>query len=225
MTSDPDSQPSPESPTRMDEPRGAVELPGPGQGDQVDQTAIVLADVGNSLERLADETKRYHARAEQREAVIDRMHQELESLRRGERRSLLRPLLTEVCRLRDDLLRQAGQLPENFDAADAGELLRSYAESMTIALADNGVVTYEPQIEDAFEPREQRAVGKTPNQNEALAGKVASVLRAGYLDLETNVPLCRAEVVVFVAQPPIDLRGTSTSHEPVVTPNMEEVNQ
>ena len=51
-------------------------------------------------------------------------------LRRGERRGLLRPLLADMCRLRDDLLKQAATLPAEFDAAKAADLLRSYAETI-----------------------------------------------------------------------------------------------
>lgn len=165
-----------------------------------DGTASALAEVSAAVGQLAEEAKRYHARAAQRESVIDRQHDELERLRRGERRGLLRPILTDVCRLRDDMLRQAEQLPPDFSAADTGELLRSYAESLGIALADNGVVDYEPAVDAAFEPRAQRAVGRAPCADPALVGRIAAVRKAGYLDVETNVPLARAEVLVYVEE-------------------------
>jgi molecular chaperone GrpE len=162
------------------------------------------APVEVALARLADDSRRYHERAAYREDVIDRMHAELDQLRRGERRSMLRPLLSEVCRLRDDLLRQAAALPADFDGPRAGTLLRSYAESIEIALADNGVSTYEPEPDDQFEPRGHRAVGRLPSDDPDLVGRIAVVRKSGYRDVETDLPIAPAEVVVYVQAPPPD---------------------
>ena len=77
------------------------------------------AEIAAAIHRLANSAENYHDRAQQREGVIDYLRSELELLRRGERRGLLRPLLTQMCRLRADLLRQAATLPADFDAAKA----------------------------------------------------------------------------------------------------------
>jgi len=106
-------------------------------------------------------SERYHARAEQREGVIDHLHAEVDRLRRGERRGLLRPLLVEICRLRNDLLRQAEDLPADFDAGRARLLLRSYADSVELALEDSGVATFAPEQGDQFEPRLHRRSNRT----------------------------------------------------------------
>jgi len=112
---------------------------------------------------------------------------------------LLRPLLVEICRLRNDLLRQADDLPADFDADRARVLLRSYAESMELALEANGVVTYAPEEGTTFEPRMQRKVGGEPASDPASSGRVARVRRSGYLDIEANSPIAPAEVVLFSA--------------------------
>ena len=82
----------------------------------------LLTEISATVREVADQSRRYHDRAEQREGVIDYLRSELELLRRGERRGLLRPLLTEMCRLAADLLRQAADLPADFDAAKAAGL-------------------------------------------------------------------------------------------------------
>jgi molecular chaperone GrpE len=171
----------------------APEPPPAGQGP--DLLAAIAADV----RELAGESERYHARAQQREAVIDHLHAEVERLRRGERRGLMRPLLVEICRLRDDLLRQAGALPEDYSAAQAGVLLRSYAESVELALESNGVTAFEPDAGDAFEPRRHRRVGAEPTTDPALVGRVARVRRSGYLDVDADAPIAPAEVAVYAA--------------------------
>jgi len=164
-----------------------------------DQATELLVTISGNVERLAAAAERYHARAEQREAVIDNLHSEVDKLRRGERRGLLRPLLVEVCRLRNDLLRQAEDLPGDFDAERARLLLRSYADSMELALEDSGVATFAPEPGDRFEPRLHRRVGGEPTDDPGLAGSVARVRRDGYLDTDSNTPVAPAEVVLFTA--------------------------
>lgn len=162
------------------------------------QTAL-LTEVSAVLRQVADLSQRYHDRAEQREGVIDFLRSELDTLRRGERRGLLRPVLAELCRLREDLLSQAETLPTDFDAAKTARLLRSYAETLELTLESNGVVTYAPDSGDRFDPRLHRRVSGEPTDDPALAGQVAKVRRDGYLDIEANSPIAPAEVTVFAA--------------------------
>lgn len=169
------------------------------QPESADRAPDAFSEILQTLQELADSSKRYHVRAEQREGVIDHLRTEVDRLRRGERRGLLRPLLVELCRLRNDLLRQADDLPADYDAERTRVLLRSYAESMELALEANGVVTYSPEEGTAFEPRMQRKVGGEPASDPAASGRIARVRRSGYLDLEANTPIAPAEVVLFSA--------------------------
>lgn len=165
----------------------------PGQASP----SVLLSEISAAVRQLTDSSERYHIRAQQREAVIDHQRDEVERLRRGERRGLLRPLLVETCRLRNDLLRQAGELPAGFDAERAALLLRSYAESVEITLENSGVRTFAPEPGDPFDPRMHRRVGGQPPDDPALAGRIAGVIRDGYLDVDSSSPLAPAEVVVF----------------------------
>jgi molecular chaperone GrpE len=174
-----------------------------------EQTAALLGTITEAVDKLVASSERYHTRAEQREAVIDHLHSEVERLRRGERRGLLRPLLVETCRLRNDLLRQADDLPDDFDADRARLLLRSYAESVELVLEDNGVVTFAPETGDQFEPRLHRRVGGEPTSDPGLAGRVARVRRSGYLDSDTNVPIAPAEVILFAPASDLCERNTT----------------
>jgi molecular chaperone GrpE (heat shock protein) len=173
-------------------PAGAQDT-GPGAGGPSPDAEIAAA-----VRQLASSAERYHERAQQREGVIDYLRSELELLRRGERRGLLRPLLTQMCRLHADLVRQAATLPPDFDAAKAVRLLQSYAETLGEALEDNGVVTYQPDEGEPFNPRRHRQVKRQPSIDAALAGHVAAVRQPGYLDIEADSPLAPAEVTVFM---------------------------
>jgi molecular chaperone GrpE len=185
----------PEPPTGTDAPDVSV----PSEPGGRDQDGELIAEIAASVRELAHSSERYHARAQQRESVIDHLSAELERLRRGERRGLLRPLLVEICRLRNDLLRQAGELPADFDAERAALLLRSYAESAELALENSGVVAFAPDGGDAFDPRMHRRVGGEPAGDPALVGRIARVRRDGYLDVDAGSPIAPAEVVVFAA--------------------------
>jgi molecular chaperone GrpE (heat shock protein) len=160
---------------------------------------VLLTEISATLSEVAEQSRRYHTRAEQREGVIDLLRSELEVLRRGERRGLLRPLLADLCRLRGDLLSQSAALPADFDAVKAADLLRSYAETIELTLDSNGVVTFAPEGGERFDPRLHRRVGGEPTDDPALAGHVAAVRRVGYLDIEANTPIAPAEVTVFAA--------------------------
>jgi len=173
--------------------------PADGPGQPAEQAAP-MAEISVAMQELAEFSRRYHARAEQREAVIDHLREEVERLRRGERRGLLRPMLADLCRLRDDLLKQAATLPSDFDAAKAAHLLRSYAETIELTLESNGVITYAPDDGDPFNPRMHRRVGDEPTDDPARTGHIAGVRRDGYLDIEANSPIVPAEVSVFAAR-------------------------
>jgi molecular chaperone GrpE (heat shock protein) len=179
-----------------------AEFPGTADAEQNAETAATESsdtEIAAAVHRLASSAERYHDRAQQREGVIDYLRSELELLRRGERRGLLRPLLTQMCRLHADLVRQAATLPPDFDTAKAVRLLQSYAETLGEALEDNGVVTYQPDEGDPFNPRQHRQVKRQPSTDPDLAGRIAAVRQPGYLDLEADSPLAPAEVTVFMA--------------------------
>lgn len=192
---DPDTRDAARGDSAPPEPaESALSEPGPGADD-------LLVQVASATQEIAAAADRYHARAEQREGVIDYLRSELDLLRRGERRGLLRPVLAELCRLRDDLQKQAATLPADFTADKAADLLRSYAETIELTLENNGVVTYAPDSGDPFNPRLHRRISGAPTADPALAGHVAGIKRDGYLDIEANSPISPAEVSVYaVAQ-------------------------
>ncbi|MGD0602838.1 MAG: nucleotide exchange factor GrpE [Streptosporangiaceae bacterium] len=183
----------------LTEPAGAAAEAAAGElaGEPAGAPEDLITEISVSVRKLADSSQRYHTRAEQRESVIDYLRAELEQLRQGERRGLLRPVLAEMCRLRDDLLKQAATLPADFDAAKTADLLRSYAESIELTLESNGVVTYAPEAGDPFNPRMHRRVSGEPTADPTLAGHVAALNRDGYLDIEANSPIAPAEVTVY----------------------------
>jgi molecular chaperone GrpE (heat shock protein) len=159
----------------------------------------VLADIAAGVSRLAASAAQYHDRARQREGVIEYLRAELDLLRRGERRSLMRPILTALSRLHADLLVQSRTLPADFDADKASKLLESFADTVEGVLADAGISTHTPEAGEPFDPRRHRKIKGEPTTDSALDGLVAAVRKAGYLDLEADSLLSPAEVILYQA--------------------------
>ena len=133
--------------------------------------AALLAELTAAVRAVADLSRRYHARAEQREGVIDHLRSEIDTLRRGERRGLLRPVLTEMCRLREDLLSQAEALPGRLRRGEGAPICcaptrrRSSSRWRTTASSPTRPAAGEP-----FDPRLHRRVGGERRADPALAG-------------------------------------------------------
>ncbi|HKS48325.1 MAG TPA: nucleotide exchange factor GrpE [Amycolatopsis sp.] len=158
----------------------------PPVGPPGDEDRPELAELVKAVAGLADEMRGQHARAEARERVIDQLHTEVERLRVGEEGILLRPVVTDLQRLRADLLHQARTLPAELGPEQAAKLLESFALSVELALERCGSVPVRPEIGAAFSPREHRAMKVVEAASEEEDGTIAEVVADGYLDTKTN---------------------------------------
>ncbi|MFD6680168.1 nucleotide exchange factor GrpE [Micromonospora parva] len=181
--------------------------------------------LGNELAGLADrltgelvglraEIARSQDRAAAREQVIDRLHEENQRLRAGERRHLLRPLLTDLQRLRHDLLRTAAGLPPTFDATAAAQMLRSYAANLELTLERGGISVLTPAVGATFDPSTQRATAAEPATDPAQDGTVAAVVLDGYHDVEAGRTALPAAVRVHRWIPDPEPTAGGPSPEP-----------
>lgn len=181
-------------------PEGKGVSEGEGQvTDEPDDGAPgVFGEFRDSLTELAAQVAREHDRAQARESVIDRLHSEVERLRAGEVRSLLRPTVTDLRLLRDDLAVQARSVPEGMTRGEVAALLESYADSVALILERCGVLSIRPvALETKFDPREQQVVGVVGTDQADLDGIVADVVSDGYADADTGRPVAPAKVKVF----------------------------
>lgn len=151
-----------------------------------DELAGLTDRLTGELVGLRAEIARTQDRAAAREQVIDRLHTENQLLRAGERRHLLRPLLTDLQRLRHDLLRTAAGLPPTFDAVAAAQMLRSYAANLELTLERGGISVLTPAVGATFDPSTQRATATEPASDPAQDGTVAAVVLDGYHDVEAG---------------------------------------
>jgi molecular chaperone GrpE (heat shock protein) len=121
----------------------------------------------------------------------------VERFRAGEARELLRPAVTDLRRLRDDLVTQSRSVPETMASGEVAALLESYADSVELILERCGVVPVRPAAETKFDPRQQQASGVTETAQLDLDGTVASIVSDGYADAETGRQVAPARVIVY----------------------------
>jgi hypothetical protein len=162
--------------------------------------STVLAAVSElraSLASIASQAARDHDRAQAREAVIDRLHGEVERLRAGEVRALLRPVVTDLRRLREDLLTQARSMPEAMTRDEVTVLLESYADSVALALERCGIVAVRPARDSKFDPRQQQVSDIAETGDRDLNGLVAGIVSDGYAEADSGRPVEPARVIVY----------------------------
>jgi molecular chaperone GrpE len=162
-----------------------------------DMVLSAVSELRATIGQLAAELAREHDRAQARERVIDRLHTEVQACRAGEARELLRPAITDLRRLRDDLNAQAGSVPEMMARAELALLLESYAESVVLILERCGVITVRPEPLTPFDARQQQASGITETTDPGLDGAIASVVSDGYVEAGTGRQVTPARVVVY----------------------------
>jgi molecular chaperone GrpE (heat shock protein) len=150
-----------------------------------------------AIDDLTSQVTREHDRAKAREAVIDRLHEETQRLRAGEARELLRPVLADLRRLRDDLLGQSRSVPGTMPGGNVAILLESYADSVMMILERYDIVAVRPEPRMPFDPHRHCATGTIAAPERQLDGMIATVLSDGYEDAHTGAMIVSARVIVY----------------------------
>lgn len=176
---------------------------GPGVSDTAGSLAepvpepdALVLELRAGLDRIHRELAEGNERAAARERVIDRLHEENQRMRMGERQLVLRPVLTDLQRLRNDLLREATAVPADLAPEKVADLLRSFAASVELTLERGGVLVVRPEPGAAVDPNLHRVVATVPGSVEQ-DGTIAEVVSEGYRDALGNQVLAPAAVRVF----------------------------
>ncbi|WP_131743297.1 nucleotide exchange factor GrpE [Actinomadura roseirufa] len=143
------------------------------------------AEVRDALAGLSARLDREHERAAHREAVIDRLHEENQRLRRGELHTVLEPVRAALFRLHDQARRESDRLT----GADGGDppgprqtalLLEAVADDVADALARLGVERFTAEPGDPYDPSRHRPVAVTAVSEPARDGTVVTVQSDGF---------------------------------------------
>lgn len=159
----------------------------------LDRLAAIEARFTEVAHQLADDS----ARALARERVIDRQHEEIERLRGIERIGQLWPVVTDLCRLRNGLLRQAGTVPAEMTAPQVATLLESFAATVEEILERCGVTALPRQVGTTFTPRRQQVTAVVEINDPERDGTVAEVVQDGYAEIASGKVVVPARVRVY----------------------------
>jgi molecular chaperone GrpE len=176
-----------------------------------DQEPERLAALSARLDAMDEQIGRFHRRAEHRELVIDRLHEENQVLRGGIRRSILEPVVIDLMRLYDALGREAERLVDE----PVGRLFGSFADDVELALERCGLEIFAPKTGEAFEPSRHTPVGTVPTEDADLHNTVEKVLGAGFTDQETGRVRRPAKVQFWNHRPAPDPESGAPAGPPV----------
>lgn len=177
-----------------------AELPSDEDPAGVERVAAELGEIGSELARLTALLEREHDRAAHREAIIDRLHDENQLLRRGELHELHEPVRGALYRLHDMIKRESERwaahdlLNEPPEPAHVAPLLAAIADEIAEAVARTGVERFTVKPGDRYDAARHRPVATEPVDDPELDGAVVSARTDGFERGDRVVR--RAEVVV-----------------------------
>lgn len=161
-----------------------------------------LGELRDAIASLTEQIAVGHARAAAREKIIDRLHGEVERLRAGEVRLLLRPVIADLRRLHHDLLAEARSVAGAISPAQAVALLESFAESAELALERCGIAVIRPEPGGPCQPGPHQVTGFEPTGDDGLDGRIFQITSGGYRDVDSGRPIAAARVIIYRACKP-----------------------
>jgi molecular chaperone GrpE len=152
--------------------------------DRVDPTLEAIASLGEGLNRKLDALSTLfdrEIRAEAtREKVVDRLHAELQEYKQGLLLGILRPVFVDLIQLHDDMGKMiAAQAEPEGEVARLLALIQGFQQGIEDILYRQGVEPF-ALVDDAFDPRRQRALSTVPTDDPGLNKRVAARLRKGF---------------------------------------------
>ncbi|GIF26530.1 hypothetical protein BJ973_000974 [Actinoplanes tereljensis] len=158
------------------------------------------------LRSIDDGLSAFHQRAAHREAVIDRLHEENQLLREGQRRSLLQPVLVDLLNLYDGLFQQSRRLTGMPERAAEQALFESFADDVAMALERCGAMITTAEPGEPYERGRHVAAGFTDHVDPAADGTVAEMVAVGLIDQENGQIRRPVRVRLYRAVVPEKLR-------------------
>ena len=156
----------------------------PGTEPGEDTDAAFRAEVREALAGLSARLDSERERAAHREAVIDRLHEENQRLRRGELQAMLEPVHAALYRLHDQARHESSRLasPDGDppDPEQTAKLLEAVADDVADALARLGVERFRVEPGDTYDAARHRPVAVTSVTEPGRDGTVVTVQSDGF---------------------------------------------
>jgi molecular chaperone GrpE (heat shock protein) len=132
------------------------------------------AELGARLSAVEAQLSEFNRRAEHREQIIDRLHEENQRLRQGEHRVVLEPVIADLIRLYDQLAREARRDPDG--------ILPSFVAEVADILDRCGIEAFEAEVGESYRTDRHRPLAVVPTALPDQHNTVAEAVAAGFID-------------------------------------------
>lgn len=177
---EPDSQPAPELESHSLSLAADAGEAAPAMAPmQTHEPLLLLAERMDELTATLAEANRI---SRERERIIDRLHDENQKMRSGEVQQMIDPVLRDLVRLYDELIRTTDSYAQRNEAL-MQEVLRDwrfFAEMVADILYRQGIERMETKAGDPFDPMQHRACAAVPAPEQARDRTIARLVRTGF---------------------------------------------
>src|SRR5215472_13552344 len=137
-------------------------------------------DLSRRVGAVEAQLAEFHRRAEHREVIIDRLHEENQRLKQGEYRVVLEPIVADLIRLHDQLSREVRRAE-----ADDG-MLGSFADEVVEILDRCGIDVFTVEPGDPYQSDRHKPLAVVPTSDPDRNNTVAEAVAAGFYDRAAN---------------------------------------
>ena len=145
--------------------------------------SALFAELAGRLDKVEAQLAEFHRRSAHRESVIDRLHEDNQRLRGGFARIILEPVVADLIRLHDQLVREVRRLEA---AGQDARLLWSFAEDVAQILDRCGIDIFSAEPGDPFDRDRHRALAVVACDDESRHNTVAEVVAVGFLERDSG---------------------------------------
>ena len=157
-------------------------VPSQGRSASEDEPALT-GELAGRLDTIEAQITEFHRRSAHRESVIDQLHEENQRLRAGMGRLILEPVVTDLIRLHDELVREVRRLEAE---GQDSRLIGSFAGDVVQILERCGFEVFSARPGDVFERDRHRALAAVACDDESRHNTVAEVVAVGFLERDTG---------------------------------------
>lgn len=181
----------------------------------------VLRALSERMEHLTRSVEEANRLSQERERIIDRLHQENQELRQGELQQAMLPIFRDLVRLHDDLRQTSLSYPARTQCSPQ-EVARDFeclAEMVSDILYRQGVERYESREGEPFNPKEHRVLSAVATHEQSRDRTVARIVRDGFRSDSRIIRLLEAEVYRYApATPARAEEGEEAGSRPAADP-------
>lgn len=135
---------------------------------------------------------------EQKEKLIDKMHEELQKLKADLYKNLVRPVLLNVIHIRDDMHRMETDLNKKYpDGMVPIKTFSDYNIDLADLLEEHGVEIFEEKTGTPFIPVKQKVINRLVTNEKDLSGIIGRSLSSGYIYNGQVISPQRVDVYYF----------------------------